>query len=248
MLIIRILLNFVKYIFFIGFSAVLVLVATSCRNKSQSSKSDISDSTITQKLKQKKKEIKRSDLKFVSDTSVVTHTAVLNTSMGKIKIALFGKDAPNTVENFIGLAKKGYYNGILFHRVAKNFLIQTGDGNTKYNHKKADWGKGGKSIWNEDFNDELDNRTPSWNTGYIKGTVAMANRGSNTNTSQFFICLPEARKLQKKWTIFGKVVEGMEVVKKISDVDIVPGPFEQSDGLPKRPIRLLSVSVTNIVE
>ncbi len=208
------------------------------------------DSTAILKSKQKKakRDVGRNELRFVSDTSVISHIALLNTTMGKIKIGLYGKDAPLAVENFVGLAKKGYFNGILFHRVAKNFLIQTGDGNTKYISKKAEWGKGGKSLSGEEFADELDVHTPSYKAGYLNGTLAMANRGPNSNTSQFFICLNEAKKLKKTSTIFGRVFEGLDVVQKISEVEITPGPFEQNDGSPKKPIKLLSVTITTINE
>ena len=189
------------------------------------------------------KTLRPSNLKYEIDSSIVTHYAILNTSMGKIKIALFGEDAPKTVENFIGLAKNGTYNGVLFHRVAKKFLIQTGDPGTKSTSKKSEWGRGGKSIWNIEFEDEFNPRAPSYKSGYQKGVVAMANRGPNTNTSQFFICLEEAKYLEPKWTIFGKVAEGIDVVEKISQVEIEPGPFEPNDGIPVKPVKLYSVSI-----
>lgn len=235
--------NFRFYIlFFIAFSLAFAALP-SCRKQGSERKTDLQHESSGTVTKKQKKEIKRNELRFESDTAEVTDVVVLNTSLGKIKLGLFGKEAPLTVENFIGLSKKGYYNGVLFHRVAKNFLIQSGDGNTKSVSKKTEWGKGGKSIWNKEFADELDVHSAAYQTGYIKGTLAMANRGKNTNTSQFFICLNDAKKLEKKWTIFGKVLEGYDVVEKISLVEIVPGPFEQNDGTPKKPVRINSVSV-----
>jgi cyclophilin family peptidyl-prolyl cis-trans isomerase len=185
-------------------------------------------------------------LTFKIDTAVVTHQAVIKTDLGIIKISLYGQDAPKTVDNFTGLAKKGYYNGVLFHRIAKNFLVQTGDANTKSKSKKQEWGMGGKSIYGKEFNDELNNLAPSYKNGYTPGTVAMANRGPNTNTSQFFICLEDAGSLKHQWTIFGKVTEGMDVVEKISNMEIIPGPYDPDDGIPVKPIRIISVSINKI--
>lgn len=220
-----------------------ITVLSSCGKKSLRHQAPVQDSSANTQKKQgqSKNEVKKSELTFEADTAIITDEAILNTSFGKIIIGLYGKDAPKTVENFIGLVKKDYYSDVLFHRVAKNFLIQTGDGNTKNLNKKAQWGKGGKSIWGKPFQDEFDVHSPSYKDGYTEGTIAMANRGPNTNTSQFFICLGDAKKLEHKWTIFGKVLEGMDVVKKISTVPIIPGPFEQQDGIPKKPIRLYSI-------
>ena len=100
--------------------------------------------------------------------------AVLTTSMGVIKLRLFPEAAPKTVENFKGLIKKGYYNGLTFHRVINDFMIQSGD-------PKGD-GTGGESIWGKDFEDEF-----NANLVNIRGAVSMANDGPNTNGSQFFI-------------------------------------------------------------
>lgn len=100
--------------------------------------------------------------------------AVFTTTMGTVKMRLFPDEAPKTVENFRGLIQKGYYNGLIFHRVIKNFMVQTGD-------PKGD-GTGGESIWNKPFADEFNK-----NLVNIRGAVAMANSGPNTNGSQFFI-------------------------------------------------------------
>lgn len=178
-----------------------------------------------------------------SKSPKITHYAILNTNKGKIKIGLYGDDAPNTVENFIGLSNKGYYNGILFHRVAKNFLIQTGDRNTINKRKRSVWGLGGESFFKHEFEDELNPNTLSYSIGYIPGIVAMANRGPNTNTSQFFICLDDAFKLEKKWTIFAKVIEGMNVVRDISNAPVEPSNRSKFDGIPLKPIKILSIKV-----
>ncbi len=119
---------------------------------------------------------------------VITHTATIETSMGNIELELYGKDAPKTVLNFVGLAEDDVYNGILFHRIVPGFVVQAGDPNTKDPAKKAMWGSGGTSIYDgKEFADELNKETPSYQRGYVVGVVAMANRGPNTNTSQFYI-------------------------------------------------------------
>jgi cyclophilin family peptidyl-prolyl cis-trans isomerase len=163
-----------------------------------------------------------------------TMTATIETSMGSIDVELYKSDAPKTVDNFVGLASEGYYNGIIFHRISKGFVIQTGD--------STGTGRGGRSIYGADFEDELDPTAASYQTGYVKGTLAMANRGPNTNTSQFFIVLKDVPWLPKNYTIFGKVVKGMDVVEKIAAVEIIPqmGP---TDGKPKLDIVLKSVTV-----
>jgi cyclophilin family peptidyl-prolyl cis-trans isomerase len=100
--------------------------------------------------------------------------AVLTTSMGAVKIRLFPEAAPKAVENFKGLIRKGYYNGLTFHRVIKDFMVQTGD--------PTGTGRGGESIWSKSFADEF-----NANLLNVRGAVAMANSGKNTNGSQFFI-------------------------------------------------------------
>jgi cyclophilin family peptidyl-prolyl cis-trans isomerase len=133
----------------------------------------------------------------------------IKTPKGVIEIQLYPQDAPKTVENFATLASQGYYNGLTFHRVEPGFVIQGGDPSGN--------GTGGKSIFGNTFEDELNPSTASYQEGYKEGVVAMANRGPNTNGSQFFIMLADTP-LPHAYTIFGKVVKGMDVVKQI-----VPG-------------------------
>lgn len=180
------------------------------------------------------------------DTPVITHIAVLETSLGSITIGLYGQDAPKTVRNFVELARRGEYNGVLFHRVARNFVVQAGDPLTKDPKQRARWGTGGVSIYGGEFEDELNPETPSYRLGYQVGTVAMANRGPNTNTSQFFICLERAVNLPKAYTIFGRVLDGMDIVRKIAAVPIDPGPFGPEDGTPKTPVVIRSVTVREV--
>jgi peptidylprolyl isomerase len=131
---------------------------------------------------------------------------VFKTNQGEIEIELYPKIAPKTCENFIGLINKGYYNTTTFHRVIKNFMIQGGD--------PTGTGRGGKSLWGRDFKDEF-----SPNVVFDKGGIlAMANRGPNTNGSQFFITTAPTPWLNGRHTIFGKVIKGYDVVKKIENV------------------------------
>jgi cyclophilin family peptidyl-prolyl cis-trans isomerase len=130
----------------------------------------------------------------------------IETNYGNIVFETYPSDAPKTVKNFVDLASKGFYNGLIFHRVIDGFMIQGGDplGN----------GTGGPGY---KFEDELNPNTPSYKEGYKKGVVAMANAGPNTNGSQFFIMLKDYP-LPNNYTIFGKVVSGQEVVDKIGKV------------------------------
>lgn len=146
------------------------------------------------------------------DSSAGTQATIV-TDKGEIVIGFYDADAPKTVKNFVELAKKGYYNGVKFHRVEPGFVIQGGD-------PKGD-GTGGESIYGETFDDELNKDTDSYKAGYKKGVVAMANRGPNTNGSQFFIMLADNDGLPKNYTIFGKVVSGLEVVDKIAIGDVM---------------------------
>ncbi len=131
--------------------------------------------------------------------------AVMKTNQGTIKLELYPDIAPKAVENFIKLSRKGYYNGVIFHRVIKGFMIQGGD--------PTGTGRGGESIWGKEFENEY-----KPNVVFDKpGLLAMANRGPNTNGSQFFITVAPAPWLNGGYTIFGKVIEGFDVVKKIEN-------------------------------
>lgn len=143
-----------------------------------------------------------------SSPYVEAKMVTIETDKGKIKIELYNQDAPKTTQNFTELSRRGYYNGLTFHRVEPGFVIQGGD--PKGN------GSGGESIYGATFDDELNPDAASYKEGYKKGVVAMANRGPNTNGSQFFIMLDDNPDLPKNYTIFGKVVEGQDVVDKIA--------------------------------
>ncbi len=166
----------------------------------------------------------------------VTDIITMETSKGTIVIGLYGADAPRTTENFVGLATKAFYSGILFHRIVPGFVIQAGDPTTKNPNAKSRWGTGGESIFKGEFADELNGDAPSYRAGYARGVLAMANSGPNTNLSQFFFCLADLNELPKNYTIFGKVLSGMEVVDAIASV-----PTENS--VPKEPISIVSTKV-----
>lgn len=172
--------------------------------------------------------------------------ATMKTNRGTIKIKLFPEQCPKTVENFATHAKNGYYEGIIFHRVIKDFMIQGGD--------PTGTGRGGESIWGHSFEDEFD-----LDLHNIRGALSMANAGPGTNGSQFFIvqassvdgnlmgqmemigdkmfpadCIADYKKvggtpwLDFKHTVFGQVFEGMDVVDEIAGtrVDMLDKPFD----------------------
>jgi len=130
---------------------------------------------------------------------------ILETTQGNIELELFPDVAPLAVENFTTHIKNGYYNGIAFHRIIKNFMIQGGD--------PTESGQGGESIWKKDFKDEYKNKT--FNKA---GILAMANRGPYTNGSQFFITTAPTPWLNGHHTIFGQVVNSMTAVNKLNNI------------------------------
>ncbi len=144
--------------------------------------------------------------KYAEGASVMENRiVVLETNQGTIEIRLMPEVAPKACENFIKLVEKGYYNGLIFHRVIKNFMIQGGD--------PTGTGTGGESIWGEPFPDEV-----STSVKFDKpGLLAMANAGPNTNGSQFFITTARTLWLNMHHTIFGEVISGYEAVEKIEN-------------------------------
>jgi peptidylprolyl isomerase len=136
---------------------------------------------------------------------------VLETNVGKIELKLYPKVAPLAVQNFTTHVKNGYYNGLIFHRIIKDFMIQGGDprGN----------GTGGESIWKKPFKDEFAANVV-FDRPYL---LAMANSGPQTNGSQFFITLAPTPWLNGKHTIFGEVIKGKDVVRKMEKVSVAPG-------------------------
>jgi peptidylprolyl isomerase len=135
---------------------------------------------------------------------------VLETNQGPIEVRLMPDVAPKACENFETLAEQGYYDGIVFHRVIKGFMIQGGD--------PTGTGRGGRSIWGQPFEDECSQGVKFDR----KGLLAMANAGPNTNGSQFFITTVPTPWLHLRHTIFGEVVSGYEVVSKIESAETNP--------------------------
>lgn len=137
-------------------------------------------------------------------TKKMNNIVTIETNKGTIVIELYPKDAPKAAQNMVTLADKGFYNGVIFHRVISGFMIQGGD--------PTGTGRGGPGYT---FEDELNPSTPSYQKGYVRGAVAMANAGPNTNGSQFFIMHADYP-LPHNYTIFGQVIKGIEVVDAIA--------------------------------
>jgi cyclophilin family peptidyl-prolyl cis-trans isomerase len=140
--------------------------------------------------------------------------ANIKTNKGTIRFELLETDAPKTTDNFIRLAERGYYDGVIFHRVIKGFMIQGGD--------PTGTGRGGEAASGGRFNDEINSSSDLYRGAYKKGTVAMANAGPNTNGSQFFIMHTDYR-LPPSYTKFGQVVEGQEIVDAIAETPTAAG-------------------------
>lgn len=154
------------------------------------------------------------------------YVATLHTTLGDITIELFAQEAPKTVNNFVFLAREGFYDNVKFHRIIKDFMIQTGD--------PQGTGMGGPGYR---FEDEPVRRA------YEPGIVAMANAGPNTNGSQFFIVHgPQARSLPPNYTIFGRVIAGMDVVDRIANVPVRQNPRGELS-VPTQDVRIVSVEI-----
>ncbi|GES80582.1 peptidyl-prolyl cis-trans isomerase-like 1 [Rhizophagus clarus] len=149
-------------------------------------------------------------------------SVILNTSMGVITIELYDDHAKKTCDNFFELAKRGYYDNTIFHRIIEGFMIQGGD--------PTGTGRGGSSIYGSTFEDEI--HPDLKHTG--AGVISMANAGPNTNGSQFFITLSPTPHLDGKHAIFGRVSNGMEIVKRIGKVTV------DRDDRPKENVRIIS--------
>lgn len=162
------------------------------------------------------------------------YEAVLRTNAGDFTISLLAEQAPVTVNNFVSLARDGFYDGVIFHRIIESFMIQSGD--------PTGTGRGGPGYR---FADELPPAMP-----YEPGVVAMANAGPNTNGSQFFVCTGEqSRHLNNSpnYSVFGKVIDGMDIVKKIAATPV--GKSETGEqSKPVEEVRIESVEIGEIVE
>ncbi|KAF7513074.1 hypothetical protein GJ744_011340 [Endocarpon pusillum] len=150
----------------------------------------------------------------------------LQTNHGELNLELLPEHAPKAVWNFVRLAQKGYYNGVVCHRNIRNFMLQTGD--------PTGTGRGGSSIWGKNFEDEIEGPLKH----DARGVVSMANKGKNTNSSQFFITYRAAGHLDRKHTVFGRVVDGMDVLRKLEDV-----PVDPSTNRPKEEVKIIEAVV-----
>ncbi len=157
--------------------------------------------------------------------------ATIATEIGDIEVELYDQSAPKAVANFIELANKGFYDDVIFHRVIPGFVIQGGDG--QYGKKtKLDTGRVGTGGPGRTFEDE------PVKGDYVRGSLAMANAGPNTNGSQFFVCTDDLTgRLPKNYTLFGLVTKGMDVVDKIVDA-----PRNHRD-LPNDPVAMTKVTI-----
>ncbi|XP_065069889.1 peptidylprolyl isomerase domain and WD repeat-containing protein 1-like [Rhopilema esculentum] len=161
-----------------------------------------------------------------SGPKVLAENVIMHTTMGDIHIKLFPKECPKTVENFVTHCKNGYYSGHIFHRVIKQFMIQTGD--------PSGDGTGGESIWGGEFEDEF-HHSLRHDRPY---TLSMANAGPNTNGSQFFITVLPTPWLDNKHTVFGRITKGMDVAQKISQVKT-----NSRNDMPYDEIKIINMSV-----
>lgn len=150
----------------------------------------------------------------------------LHTDYGDIKLELFCEQCPKSCENFLALCASDYYNGCVFHRNIKGFMLQTGD--------PTGTGKGGNSIWGDKFEDELSD-TLKHN---VRGVVSMANNGPDSNGSQFFITYAKQPHLDLKYTIFGKVIDGFETLDEIEKQ-----PVNEKNYRPLNDMHLLNVTI-----
>jgi peptidyl-prolyl cis-trans isomerase B (cyclophilin B) len=228
----------------------IVLVLAACGTSANKEEAKVK--TATPKTEQKKGDEPVSNTVYPQLTTEVAENEKLvemDTSMGKIKIKLFPEYAPKAVENFVKHSEEGYYDGLIFHRVINDFMIQGGDPNGN--------GTGGESIYGNPFEDEFSN-----NLFNLRGALSMANSGANTNGSQFFIVqktsLDPSMKsemekagypkeiieaydknggtpwLDHKHTVFGQVVEGMDIVDKIANTPVDPKDKPEKDVIIKK--------------
>ncbi len=210
-----------KVLFFIIIS---LFVMTGCTKKSNT-QNDIDLSNAQEPLSPSPA-LERSGIPEMEINTENKYKAVLDTSAGKITLSLFADKTPITVNNFVSLARKGFYTNTIFHRAVNGFMIQGGD------PKGDGTGGPGYTFKDEPFEGE-----------YLRGTVAMANAGPNTNGSQFFI-MHKDYPLPKNYVIFGQVISGLEVVDKIAETPVK----ENSMGEMSKPINPVVVKAVEITE
>jgi peptidyl-prolyl cis-trans isomerase B (cyclophilin B) len=170
-----------------------------------------------------------------SPMSVSNEVAVIKTNEGDMVVQFWTDAAPNTVENFKKLARQGFYDGTIFHRIVKQFMIQGGDPNSKDPAKENSYGEGGPGYnIKAEFNDHSHDR----------GVISMA-RSSDPDSagSQFFICLAPVRRLDHQYTTFGKLIKGQDVLEKIGDIPVT----KNSMGEPSKPTKRVVIESIKIV-
>ncbi|WP_413521755.1 peptidylprolyl isomerase [Brochothrix thermosphacta] len=227
--------------------AMFTLAACSSSSKDNTSKKENSNNEAKTEKKTEPKLVQLDD-KVEKGQPVAT----IETTEGTVKIKLFPKEAPKAVENFVTHAKDGYYDGLLFHRVIDNFMIQSGD-------PKGD-GTGGESIWKKPFKNEISN-----NLYHFRGALAMANAGPDTNGSQFYIVqnkfltadqikndsiqytdsvkeayekLKGVPSLDGSYTVFGQTIEGLDIVDKIAETEV------GANDKPEKDIKIKTIKIT----
>ena len=204
----------------------LSLIITSCGGTGENTSKQTASTTTTSKTGSTTVKKTYSAPPAMTIDQNKQYTATIKTNYGDIVVQLFPKDAPLAVNNFIFLARQGFYDGVKFHRVIKDFMVQSGD--------PTGTGSGGPGY---SFKDEPISRD------YVQGTLAMANSGANTNGSQFFITLVNmSGRLGKNYTIFGLVTSGFDVVQKIGNVPVKTANGEASS--PTVDVHIVTVTIT----
>eukprot|EP00795_Rhopilema_esculentum_P010209 gene10209-18890_t len=164
--------------------------------------------------------------KPTTPTAFTARAVTLHTDLGDLKIELFCDETPKTCENFLALCASKYYDGCLFHRNIKGFMIQTGD--------PSGTGKGGKSIWGKKYEDEI---IPHLKHN-ARGIISMANSGPNTNGSQFFIVYAKQPHLDMKYTVFARLIDGFDVLDEFEKI-----PTNEKNYRPIEELRIKSITI-----
>lgn len=239
-----------KIIGFVLFVSCIFLLGACATNSNNKTKTTATSTTTSKKIDLNSLELPQLDATIHEDETVVQ----MNTTAGDVKIKLFPKIAPKAVENFVTHAKEGYYNGVIFHRVINDFMIQSGD--------PTGTGSGGESIWGKGFAPEISNQLY-----HIRGALSMASSSqANSLGSQFFIVqnnkdvsdglaiqyypekIIEAYKkggspsLDGNYAVFGQVIDGMSVVDKIASEKVTTNEAGE-DSKPVNPVKITGITI-----
>ncbi len=200
------------------FLLIAVMISVSCSSSKTETEEDTAETNVAEK---EEEELEKPEMQIDQNKQ---YEAIIKTSSGDITVALNAKDMPITVNNFVYLANKDFYNDTIFHRVIKGFMIQGGD--------PSGDGTGGPGY---KFDDE------PFQGEYTKGTIAMANAGPNTNGSQFFV-MHQDYALPKNYIIFGNVIGGIEIVDKIAEASVGPNAMGENSK-PSEPVVIESIEI-----